>query len=88
MQRAREQRFVNGGHLQSLSFLVVPHNQHPLSGHALPQHLRLSVVRHVDPEQQAPLHTTKRGKFYNIISDPQTYLDVIENCDTCTLSSV
>lgn len=46
---------MNSGHLQSLSLLIVPRNQHPLSGHTLPQHLRLAVIRHLDAEHQAVL---------------------------------
>lgn len=46
---------MKSGHLQSLSLFIVPHNQHPLSVHALPQHLRLAVIRHLDAEHQAVL---------------------------------
>ena len=61
VQQASEQRLVKSGHLQSLSLFIVPHNQHPLSGHALPQHLRLTVIRHLDAEHQAVLDTSGRG---------------------------
>lgn len=61
MQHAGEQRLVKSGHLQSLSLFIVPHNQHPLSVHALPQHLRLAVIRHLDAEHQAVLDTMVIG---------------------------
>lgn len=57
MQCAGKQGLVNGGHLQSLSLLVVPYNQEPLCIHTLPQHLRFTVVRYLDAEQQAILDT-------------------------------
>lgn len=53
---------MNGGHLQSLSLLVVPYNQHPLSIYALPQHLRLSMVCYLDAEHEAILDTLMKGK--------------------------
>lgn len=57
MQCAGEQRLVNGGHLQSLRLLVVPHNQQALGIHALPQHLGLTMICHLDAEHQAILDT-------------------------------
>lgn len=55
MQCACKERLVDSGHLQSLSLFVVPHNQQAFSIHTLPQHLRLPVVRHLDPKHQAVL---------------------------------
>lgn len=55
MQCACKERLVNSGHLQNLSLLIVPDNQQAFSIHTLPQHLRLTVVRHLDPEHQTIL---------------------------------
>lgn len=57
MQSTGKQRLVNGGHLQSLSLLVVSYDQQPFGIHILSQNLRLTMVRHLDAEHQAILET-------------------------------
>ena len=62
MQGAGKQGLVHGGHLQGLGRLIVPDHQQPVGGQALPQHLGLTVVRHVDAKRKAVLdeHTHTR----------------------------